>query len=505
MNKKIFISLAILILLTFRNNYGMFQRISRSLHRLKKPYTQGLHRLSTKSSKDSFVTHDEIKKVYKNLDALNHAVAHLATKKDTPWNQISSSVDSELNIIKKGMKQLYVMIRRQEKGLGQLEYFVEDALYKITSRAHINSNSTLVHVPNKHKAEKIESKQFEDLSVEELTQKAKELLPKDMACKHVIGEIKRLNDKQLHASEKAGIKSYIKYIFEMPWKQTTKDEKDIKKAQIILDEDHYGMTKVKDHILDEIAVKNVKKEGTMPIICLVGQPGVGKTSIGKSIARALGRKYARVALGGVSDESELRGHRKTYIGSRPGRIVQAIKNSGVANPVMLFDEVDKVSSHGRGDLSAALLEVLDPEQNKFFVDRYLDVPFDLSQVLFVVTANEWDKIAKPLQDRVEKIQIQGYSMEEKIEIAQRYLWPKQLQDAGLESDKASLSNSVIKYIIIHYAHDPGVRQLDRCLRKLARKSVRSLQENDTLPEFNQEKLTHYFGKQHIDDIHKYVL
>ena len=273
------------------------------------------------------------------------------------------------------------------------------------------------------------------------------------------------------------LRSYIECVLELPWNTATKDVIDLKKTKKILDEDHYGLEKVKDRILEYLAVMSLSKDFKGPIICLAGPPGVGKTSIARSIARSIGREFVRMSLGGVHDEAEIRGHRRTYVGAIPGRIITSIRDIGVNNPVFLLDEIDKVASDYRGDPAAALLEVLDPEQNKDFKDHYLDLPFDLSRVLFITTANSTDTIPRPLLDRMEVISLTGYTEEEKVKIAQRHLIPKQIKENGLKQKQISISEGAVRSVINYYTRESGVRNLEREIGGICRKAARKVVEN----------------------------
>ncbi len=291
----------------------------------------------------------------------------------------------------------------------------------------------------------------------------------------VVKEMKRYNKLSQSSAESGVIRSYIDWILELPWNEASEDTIDIAAAEKILDEEHYGLAKVKDRILEYLSVMKLTGQMKGPILCLVGPPGVGKTSIARSIAHSINRKFARMSLGGVRDEAEIRGHRRTYIGAIPGRIMSAIKEAGTNNPVFLFDEVDKIGSDYKGDPASALLEVLDPEQNKEFMDHYLEIPFDLSKVMFITTANTVDTIPRPLLDRMEVISVSGYTEEDKVQIAQRYLVPKKIKENGLAENGVSLSEAAVRTIINDYTRESGVRNLEREIsnvcRKLARKAV----------------------------------
>jgi ATP-dependent Lon protease len=282
-------------------------------------------------------------------------------------------------------------------------------------------------------------------------------------------ELARLRKIQAASPEHQVIRAYLELLLELPWTKASPDSLDLARVRQVLDEDHYGIREVKDRIVEHLAVLKLNPQAKAPILCLVGPPGVGKTSLGQSVARALGRKFERISLGGVHDEAELRGHRRTYVGAMPGRIIQALRRAGVNNPVFMLDEVDKMGRDFRGDPSAALLEILDPAQNHTFRDNYVEVPFDLSKVMFITTANTLEPIAQPLLDRMEVIQVQGYSEMEKVEIALRYLWPRRLAEAGLTPEQVTLSREDLKDIIAKHTREAGVRQLEQRLGRLTRK------------------------------------
>ena len=308
-------------------------------------------------------------------------------------------------------------------------------------------------------------------------------------------EISRLKLLGMNSSESGVIRGYVETLLEMPWSKMQKETADIKLAQKILDEDHYGLEQVKERVLEFLAVRTLNKHGQSPILCLVGPPGTGKTSIARSIARALNKKYVRICLGGVQDEAEIRGHRRTYVGAMPGRIANGMKQAGVKNPLMLLDEIDKVSSNHRGDTSAALLEVLDSEQNDKFRDHYIELPMDLSEVLFIATANDAHSIPRPLYDRMEIIEVTSYTENEKFHIAREHLLPKQLEKNGLKPEQMKISDKGLKALIRCYTREAGVRSLERRLGELCRKSARQILEHEKqIVKITDTNLEKFLGK-----------
>jgi len=305
-------------------------------------------------------------------------------------------------------------------------------------------------------------------------------LPEDIK-KEAKRELSRLERLSAGQPEFHVIRTYLEYMLELPWNASTPDKLDIANARAILDDDHYGLKEVKERILEQLGVLKMNPEAKAPILCFVGPPGVGKTSLGQSIARALGRKFERMSLGGMHDESELRGHRRTYIGAMPGRVVQALRRAGSNNPVLLLDEVDKLGRDFRGDPAAALLEILDPEQNKNFRDNYLDMPFDLSKAFFIMTANTLDTIPRPLLDRMEILRVSGYSEEEKLNIAMRYIVTKRMKDVGLTSEQVTLGPDALTKIIKGYTREAGLRRLEQAVGRVLRKVALQFAEGRTEP------------------------
>ncbi|MCI8888517.1 MAG: endopeptidase La [Hungatella sp.] len=311
-------------------------------------------------------------------------------------------------------------------------------------------------------------------------------------------EIERFRNMPSGSQEANVLRTYIETLLELPWKHVSKDNNDIRHAQRILNEDHYGLEKVKERVLEYLAVRALTKKGNGPIICLVGPPGTGKTSVARSVARALNKKYVRISLGGVRDEAEIRGHRKTYVGAMPGRLVEGLRQAGVSNPLMLLDEIDKVSSDYKGDTSAALLEVLDGEQNVRFRDHYVETPIDLSQVLFIATANTTQSIPKPLLDRMEVIEVNSYTENEKFHIAKEYLVNKELTKNGLKPEQLSISDGALRKIIHNYTREAGVRNLERRIGDICRKAAREYLENKREGiKVTESTLEKYLGKEKV--------
>ena len=322
---------------------------------------------------------------------------------------------------------------------------------------------------------------------------AKTVLPEEVR-KEAERELARLERLPPAAPDYHVTRTYLEFLLELPWCKATEAVIDISRARQVLDEDHYDLREVKDRILEHLGVLKLNPTAKAPILCFVGPPGVGKTSLGQSIARALGRKFERLSLGGLHDEAELRGHRRTYIGAMPGRIIQAIRRAGVNNPVLMLDEIDKIGRDFRGDPAAALLEILDPEQNRSFRDNYLDLPFDLSKIFFVTTANTLDTIPAPLLDRIEVLRLPGYSEEEKMEIAKRYLIPRQLRETGLRPEDCIFTDEALRGIISLYTREAGVRQLERAIGSIARKlALRHAEGNTEAVTIRLEDLEAYLG------------
>ena len=332
--------------------------------------------------------------------------------------------------------------------------------------------------------------------IDELHKKMEEAQLPPEALKAAEAELERLRIIPPESAEHTVVRTYLEWLVNLPWAKSTEDNLDIPHARGVLDEDHYDLEKIKDRILEYLAVRQLKKDTKGPILCFVGPPGTGKTSLGRSIARAMGRKFIRLSLGGIRDEAEIRGHRRTYIGSLPGRIIQNLRNAGSNNPLFMLDEIDKLGADFRGDPASALLEVLDPEQNNSFSDHYLDVPFDLSRVMFVTTANLLDPIPPPLRDRMEVIELAGYTEEDKLEIARRHLIPKQIRENGLQPGQVKFTTEGLLHLIRHYTREAGLRNLEREIGSLCRKVARGITEGKTEPvTIDPEKVHELLGPE----------
>jgi ATP-dependent Lon protease len=371
--------------------------------------------------------------------------------------EISSILNRELEVFELGSKIQSQVQEEMEKG--QREFFLRQQLKAIQ--------------------DELGEGDAEQAELNELRERFAQLdLPEDVR-KNVDRELSRLEKIPSAAAEHGVIRTYLDWLVSLPWNTATEDNLDLQNARAVLDEDHYDLEKVKDRILEHLAVSKLKNDLSGPILCFVGPPGVGKTSLGQSIARALGRKFARLSVGGVRDEAEIRGHRRTYIGAMPGTIIRTLRDAESINPVLLIDEIDKMGADYRGDPSSAMLEVLDPEQNQHFRDHYLDVPFDLSKVLFICTANTLDSIPGPLLDRMDVIQLSGYTEDEKYGIGKRYLVPKQLEAHGLDRGRVAVTDRALRLIIREYTREAGVRNLERRLADVLRKAARQIAEGKT--------------------------
>jgi ATP-dependent Lon protease len=392
--------------------------------------------------------------------------------------KVYGALAHELHILK--LRHEIASQAQAEIGKSQREYFLRQQLKEIQQELGELESEAL------------------DGDVGELKTRIEEADLPEIVLKEATRELKRLVKLPPASPDHQVIRSYLELVLELPWNTVTEDHLDLTHVRSILDKDHYGIQDVKERILEHLAVLKLNPAAKSPILCLVGPPGVGKTSLGQSIARALERKFERLSLGGLHDEAELRGHRRTYVGAMPGRLIQALRRAGAKNPILMLDEVDKVGQDFRGDPASALLEILDPEQNHTFRDNYLDLPFDLSKVMFITTANSLENISRPLLDRMEIIRLAGYSHQEKLEIAKRYLWPRRLEEAGLQDKPLTLDEDVIPHIIKRYTREAGVRQLEQMLGKLTRKVAlrmadTSQDDQDTPLPIQQAELTDWLG------------
>ena len=372
-------------------------------------------------------------------------------------------------------------------------------------KSQINQNQREYYLREQMRAIQEELGVAEDIEdeVAGYMEKLEELELEEKTKEKVLKEINRFSKMQPSSAEATVSRNYIETILELPWNTYSEDNIDINRAEEILNEDHYGLEKVKERVLEYLAVMRLSEGLKGPILCLVGPPGTGKTSIARSVARSIGREFVRMSLGGVRDEAEIRGHRRTYIGAIPGRIINAIKDSGTANPVFLFDEVDKIGADYKGDPASALLEVLDPEQNKEFTDHYLEVPFDLSKVMFITTANTTETIPRPLLDRMEVIEVTGYTEEDKLQIAKQYLVPKQIKENGLKKKDITFTETGLRTIINYYTRESGVRNLEREIGTICRKAARKYVSGDTSKvSVTAKRVEEFLGKKkfHFDII-----
>lgn len=390
------------------------------------------------------------------------------------YELVSSVLMEEVNITR--IREAYRNKVKEEVDKNQKEYFLREQMKVIRNELGDGGDS-------------------EDYA-EKYTAELEKLQCGEEVRESIAGEIQRLQHIPVSSSEHVVARDYIENVLALPWDKMSEDNNDIKNAEKILNEDHYGLAKVKERILEFLAVRSLTDKGESPIICLVGPPGTGKTSIARSVARALDKKYIRICLGGVRDEAEIRGHRRTYVGAMPGRFIDGLKKAGVKNPLILLDEIDKVSSDYRGDTSSALLEVLDPEQNRNFVDHYVELPVDLSEALFICTANSTDTIPRPLLDRMELIPIAGYTENERFHIGKDYLIPKQLEKNGLKKKQVAIGDAGLRVIISNYTKEAGVRDLERQIGRICRKSARRILEGEEgVIRINSRNVEEFLGKK----------
>lgn len=415
-------------------------------------------------------------------------LSHLNLNVDQAQQLLETSNQKEL------LEAIYICLNKEVEVV-EIQEKIKDA-----ARESMNKAQREFCLREQLRAIKKELGEDDTDDIDTMRAKLQELPLNDELKTEIIRQINRLERTSPDSLEAAVTRNHLEWVFAMPWNIYTTDNLDLSHAKQILDEEHYGLREIKDRILDFISIRNLKTDGFAPILCLVGPPGTGKTSLGQSIARALGRKYARISLGGVKDEAEIRGHRRTYVGAMPGRFIQAIRKAQSANPVIIIDELDKLGADFRGDPSAAMLEVLDPQQNNTFYDNYLGIPYDLSKVMFIATANNLEAITEPLRDRMEIIELSGYTLEEKINIARKHLLQRALIDTGLDNHSLTVTDRAIEDIIVTYTRESGARQLDRLLRKLCQKAARHVVEKQNLTGFDIESLETHLGPRRYLEI-----
>ncbi len=469
-----------------------------------------LQAMVSKISNSGDKNKDEIQAHIKNIKNLAEKMAmagnafspdfHIILSKMQDPDKIADFILSHLNL---GVEQAQNLLEINEQAvllealyrLLAKEMEMADMQEKIRNSARDSMNKAQKEFYLREQMRAIKKELGED-DLEELDvmrERLEKLAAPEEVKTEVRRHINRLEKTSPDSMEATVTRNYLEWIFGLPWQIFTVDNLDIAHAKNILDEDHHGLKEIKERILDFISIRKLKTDGFAPILCFVGPPGTGKTSLGQSIARALGRTYFRISLGGVKDEAEIRGHRRTYVGAMPGRFIQAVKKSGSCNPVIVIDELDKIGSDFRGDPSAAMLEVLDPQQNKTFYDNYLGIPFDLSHVMFIATANSLETISEPLRDRMEIIEVSGYTHEEKLNIARMHLIKKAIIDAGMADQELCLEDALILDIISNYTKESGVRQLERIIRKLCSKAARMYVQEDKVITFDQDNLHLYLG------------
>ena len=444
-----------------------------------------------------------IKDIAEHISASGHALSpdfHIILSKMTDPEKIADFILSHLNI-RVDQAQELLESRTHESFIEGLfvhlakEFEVSEMQETIKNRAResMNKSQKEFYLREQLRAIKKELGEDDNDEIDRIREKIATLPLSEETRTEVTRQLNRLEKTSPDSMEASVTRSHLEWIISLPWGKETVDTLDIERAKAILDEDHYGLKEIKERILDFISIRQLKTDGYAPILCFAGPPGTGKTSLGKSIARSLGRNFFRISLGGVKDEAEIRGHRRTYVGAMPGRFIQGIRKAGSMNPVIIIDELDKIGADFRGDPSAAMLEVLDPQQNKTFYDNYLGIPFDLSKVIFIATANNVESISEPLRDRMEIIHLSGYTLEEKMHIADQYLIKKALAESGLDTHPLSFSPELISDITMNYTRESGVRELDRLIKKLCSKAARSLVEMNGIVTFDADNIEKYLG------------
>ncbi|MBY0109661.1 MAG: endopeptidase La [Candidatus Babeliaceae bacterium] len=459
----------------------------------------------------------EISAIIKNIKAISESMSLAGQSLSPDFHLILSKMHDPEKIAEFILSHLSLNVEAAQKLL-ESETFIEflEELYllisqeievsqtqeriKNSTRDSMNKSQKEFYLREQLKAIKKELGDEETQEVEKIRAKLDSLTLPEEARSEISRQMNRLEKTSPDSMEAAVLRNYLDLALSLPWGVVTEDNLDLAHAQQVLDEDHYGLKEIKDRILDFISIKKLKKDGYAPILCFAGPPGTGKTSLGKSIARALGREYYRVSLGGVKDEAEIRGHRRTYVGAMPGRFIQGMRKAGSSNPVIIIDELDKIGADFRGDPSAAMLEILDPQQNKTFYDNYLGISFDFSQVLFIATANNLENLSEPLRDRMEIIYLSGYTSEEKKEIAKKHLVSRAINESGLLESQFSISEETLLDIINSYTREAGVRELDRTLKKICSKIARTFVEKNIVEIITKENLEQYLGpRKFVDD------
>lgn len=458
-----------------------------------------------------------IKMVAEKMSASGQTLSpdfHLIISKMHDPEKISDFILSHLSLSVLDAQQL-LETRNYADFLGGLfhhlskEVDVADAQERIRNRARdsMNKSQKEFYLREQLKAIKTELGDDDEGEIDGFRAKVEALPLPEEARTEIMRQIGRLEKTSPDSMEAGVIRNYLECVLALPWDKETTDNLDLAHARAVLDEEHYGLKEIKERILDFISIRKLKQDGHAPILCFSGPPGTGKTSLGTSIAHALGREVFRVSLGGVKDEAEIRGHRRTYVGAMPGRFIQGMRKAGTMNPVIIIDELDKIGADFRGDPSAAMLEVLDPQQNKTFYDNYLGIPFDLSKVIFIATANNLESLSEPLRDRMEIIQLAGYTLQEKLEIAKRHLIQRALGASGLEGYAVNIGDDVISHIIQFYTREAGVRELERLIHKLCSKIARTIVEENRVAPFSTENIETYlgpmrFGRDEADHKHQ---
>lgn len=451
-----------------------------------------------------------IKDIAERISTSGHGLSpdfHIILSKMHDADKIADFILSHLNLRVDQAQDLLESKTQQDflQGLytqlaKELEVSEMQENIKNRARESMNKSQKEFYLREQLKAIKKELGEDDTDELEKMRNKLAELpIPEEIRVE-INRHLNRLEKTAADSMEAAVTRTHLEWVLALPWGIETEDNLQLERARQILDEDHYGLKEIKERILDFISIRQLKTDGYAPILCFAGPPGTGKTSLGRSIARSLNRNYFRVSLGGVKDEAEIRGHRRTYVGAMPGRFIQGIRKAGSLNPVIIIDELDKIGSDFRGDPSAAMLEILDPQQNKTFYDNYLGMPFDLSRVIFIATANNLDTLSEPLKDRMEIIHLSGYTVQEKLNIAKQHLIKKALSDSGLSTFEMSFSDEVLEDLIVNYTREAGVRELERILKKLCSKVARTYVETQKIVVFAKENLEKYLGpRKYLED------